>query len=110
MRSLVNPFAVVFALLVTVSTAVSAPREGAVRGEVTDLTGGVLPGVSVTTTAAGGRLLNTAVTDATGSYLISALPAGPVTLTFHLDGFALATMELSVQANSETYVVERLAL
>jgi hypothetical protein len=69
-----------------------------------------LPGVIVVVTATGGRLLATTVTDGTGGYAFPALPAGPVTLTFQLEGFASATVALAVQSGAESRVVERLEL
>ena len=81
-----------------------------VRGEVTDSSGGVLPGVTVVATAADGRLLATAVTDGAGGYVFRALPAGPVTLRFQLEGFASVVVRLAVQPGAESRVVERLEL
>src|SRR5258706_10565945 len=106
MRLFLNATArAVFAVLIVSSVAFSAPREtarGAVRGEVTDLTGGVLPGVSVVSALPGGQVLDSTVTDAEGSYRFSALPAGAVTLIFQLDGIAPNALAISVQTKSET--------
>jgi hypothetical protein len=90
-------------------TAGQAAR-GVVRGEVTDDSGAVLPGVIVVVTATGGRLLATTVTDGAGGYVFSALPAGPITLTFQLEGFAGATVALAVQSGAESRVVQHLEL
>jgi hypothetical protein len=84
--------------------------QGMIRGEITDKSGGVLPGVTVVATASDGRLLATAVTDGSGSYVFRALPAGPLTLTFELAGFASLTVALAVEPGAETRVVERLEL
>jgi hypothetical protein len=81
-----------------------------VRGEVTDSSGGMLPGATVVATAADGRVLATAVTDGTGRYVLSALPPGPIILRFQLDGFAGVVVELTVQPDTESRVVQRLEL
>ncbi len=101
----------IVALLAMCSTVVAEPpAQGVVRGEVTDNSGGVLPGVIVVATATDGRLLATAVTDGSGGFLFRALPAGPLTLTFQLEGFASVAVALAVQPGAESRVVQRLGL
>ena len=92
------------------TVAADQPAQGVVRGEVIDSSGGVLPGVTVVATATGGRLLATAVTDGSGRYVFRALPAGPITLTFQLEGFASVAVALAVRPGAESRVVERLEL
>ena len=97
------------AILVIYSTVIAAQTgQGVVRGEVTDSSGGVLPGVTVVATAADGRLLETTVTDRVGGYVFRALPAGPAILRFQLEGFTSVVVRLGVQPGAETRVVERL--
>ncbi len=80
-----------------------------VRGEVTDSSGGVLPGVTILATGSAGRLLATTVTDGSGRYVFRTLPSGrPITLTFQLEGFANASVVLSVVPGVESRVVQRL--
>ena len=57
------------------------------NGRVTDSSGAVLPGVTVTATQTATGLVRTAVTDESGSYLISNLPTGPYRLEVALQGF-----------------------
>jgi hypothetical protein len=104
--------AVVSMALFLVCSAVAAGQTlpGSIRGQVIDGSGGVLPGVTVRATAVGGRLLATAVTDGAGGYLLRALPSGPITLTFQLDGFAGVAVPVIVQPGDESRVVERLEL
>ena len=80
-----------------------------IRGQVTDSSGGVLPGVTVVATA-DGRAPVDAVTDASGGYELHALPAGPVTLTFQLEGFASQAMRVTVHSGTASRVVVRLEL
>src|SRR5262245_38333811 len=98
---------IVFALLLAVSLSAA---DGVIRGEVTDASGGVLPGVTVTATTTDGRVVGTAVTDGVGRYAIKALPIGAITLTFQLDGFDSATVSVNVTPGVEARVVERLRL
>jgi hypothetical protein len=98
------------ACLVICSTAAAETGRGVVRGEVVDDSGGVMPGVTVVATAVDGRILATTVTDREGAYVLKALPAGPVRLTFELAGFDSAAVGLTVQPGVESRVVERLGL
>jgi hypothetical protein len=98
---------VFFALLLTASLSAA---DGVIRGEVTDASGGVLPGVTVTATTADGRVVGSAVTDGVGRYVIKTLPIGAITLTFQLDGFDSGTVSVNVTPEAEARVVERLRL
>lgn len=76
----------------TVSQTVSA-TSGAFNGRVTDDTGAVLPGVSVTITGASMMGTRTAVTNEEGFYRIAAVPPGEYTVMFELTGFQTVTRE-----------------
>src|SRR5262245_21952209 len=56
-------------------------------GRVTDESGGVLPGVTVTATQTDTGFTRSAVSDATGGWLIPNLPTGPYRLEVALQGF-----------------------
>lgn len=86
-----------------------AQTTGAVRGEVIDGSGAVLPGTTVIAMA-GDKTVATTVTDDAGRYTFSALPAARITLHFQLDGFDASHVEIDVQAGTEAQVVERLQL
>jgi Carboxypeptidase regulatory-like domain len=102
---------VTIALVIICSTVTAGqPPQGVVRGEAIDRSGGVLPGVTVVAAATDGRLLATTVTDGSGRYVFPALPAGPITLSFQLEGFATATVGVAVRPGAESRVVERLEL
>ena len=82
--------AMVFALaaLFAASTLASAQQQtGEIFGKVTDTSGAVLPGVTVTLTAP--HLLQplTATTSDTGTYQFPRLPIGTYTVKFELAGF-----------------------
>jgi hypothetical protein len=99
----------IVALFVMCSTvAAGQPAQGVARGEVTDSSGGVLPGVTIVATATDGRILKTAVTDRSGGYVFRALSAGSVILTFQLEGFANVAVAVTVHPGAESRVVQRL--
>src|SRR5437773_6053562 len=101
--------ALVVALLLMGSTVGAAQlTPGAIRGEVTDSSGGVLPGVTVNATSANGAIVGTTVTDGSGRYAFRALPPGPITLTFELEGFARVAVTAQVRSGGESRLVHRL--
>ena len=57
------------------------------NGRVTDSSGAVLPGATVTVTQTATGLVRTAVTESNGTYLLSSLPTGPYRLEVSLQGF-----------------------
>lgn len=73
------------------SPAPSAPpiavAAGQIVGRIVDQSGSPLPGVSVVAAAGTGQP-QSAVTDANGTYVLSRVPSGPVTVTGQLAGFA----------------------
>jgi hypothetical protein len=95
------------ATFLTVGAAGQAPQ-GAATGQVTDGSGGALPGVTVTATAQDGHVLATTVTDGSGNYALQVLPVGKAVLTFHLEGFSDATESMTINAGAEVKTVMRL--
>ncbi len=93
--------ALVLTIAVGASAPVSAGGAGGVRGTVADISDGVLPGVTVEAAAPDGRLLASTVSDGVGEYVLSALPAGPVDVTFRLDGFEPSVVRFTVEATRE---------
>ncbi len=61
-----------------------------VRGTVQDMSGGRLPGVTVSATSLATNIVRDAVSDAEGRYAISALEPGTYDISAHLDGFVVA--------------------
>jgi hypothetical protein len=103
------------------STVANAQRtSGDISGTVTDATGGVLPGVTVTAVCTETRFTRTAVTDGTGGYRLPELPLCTYRVTTDLQGFksvsrdalvtpnavAKADFKLEVGTQSETVNVE----
>ncbi|UCF37882.1 MAG: carboxypeptidase regulatory-like domain-containing protein, partial [Acidobacteriota bacterium] len=80
---------VLFALL-TVFLAPPAFAQvggGGITGTVTDVTGGIMPGVEVTLRNEETNVVRRAVTNDNGSYRITNLPPGMYTIRFELEGF-----------------------
>lgn len=60
---------------------------GAINGKVTDPTGGVLPGVTVTISSPAMQGVRTALTNEEGSYRFPAVPPGDYAIKYELSGF-----------------------
>jgi hypothetical protein len=65
-----------------------------VKGQVTDQTGGVLPGVTIELVNEAGE--QTAVTDATGTFTFERVLAGPAELTYRLINFSVLRRPMTV--------------
>jgi Carboxypeptidase regulatory-like domain len=84
---------------------------GRINGTVTDNTGSVLPGVTVTTTSPALIQPQVQVTGADGSFRFLALPAGVYELTFELGGFQSIKREgIRVVINQTLTVDQQLQL
>src|SRR4051812_9011703 len=73
-------------LILSCSTA-WAQSTAQVSGVVKDQTGAVLPGVEVTATQTATGIARSAITNETGSYVLTNLPVGPYRLEAGLPGF-----------------------
>ena len=74
-------------LLLAAVPALAQLATAELNGRVTDESGAVLPGATVSVTQTATGLVRTAVTDSNGSYLMSSLPTGPYRLEVTLQGF-----------------------
>ena len=82
------------ALMLVASGAAAQVQTGSITGTVTDASGAVLPGVTVTLT--GEKLIGgaaTMTTDAAGVYRFDRLPPGAYTVKFELQGFKTVTRD-----------------
>ncbi len=87
-----------FALLLAASLALPALAFGqggdsSIRGTVTDDSGAVLPGVTITATSPALISAATAVSDSSGTYRLLNLPPGDYVLEASLSGFATSRQE-----------------
>src|SRR5213593_2690117 len=91
----------------------------AVRGVVTDVSGGGVPGATVTVTESDRNVPHTVTTDSAGRYVVTALPPGQYTLSVELSGFKTythtniplavqqqATFDVSLEVGGVTETVE----
>ena len=90
MRRIVG-WSVVLLLLLSVPVSVLSQVSTIVRGTVTDSTGGVIPGASVTVVHETTDEATTRLTDEIGNYEFTGLPPGIYTLTADMPGFEVGT-------------------
>jgi hypothetical protein len=83
---------IVLALLVMLAAgAAFAQDTGSVRGTVTDATGAIVPGATVTLQNEATRFNRNVVTDAKGAYYFGAVSPGVYTITVEIPGFKMAS-------------------
>src|SRR5262245_20654690 len=87
------------ALLALAGPASAQDFRGGIRGTITDSTGGVLPGVTVTVTNADTKIAQTVVTDDKGLFEVLYLNSGTYTVSAELQGFKTV-----VRANNQVSV------
>src|SRR4051812_31728269 len=99
-------------LLATFHVAMTAQETtGTITGVVTDQTGAVLPGVTVTVKNTDTGFQRVVVTNETGTYNASLLPIGPYDVTFELAGFKIDRRpNLALHVNDRLQIDGRLAV
>ena len=80
-------------LVFAITGSAHAQGMGSIFGKVTDASGGVLPGVTVTVAGTGLQLPRVAVTTSTGAYEFPNIPIGTYTVTFEMQGFKKASRQ-----------------
>jgi hypothetical protein len=84
---------------------------GNITGTVTDQTGAVLPGVTVTAKHLGRGLTKQVVTTAGGAYVLPFLPTGEYEITFELSGFQpYAARKIALHVNDRIEVNAQLGV
>ena len=102
MRRRVSTYGFCLLMLAAAAPALAQRTTGTIIGTVTDESGAVLPGVTVTLTGAGVAGSPTSITSETGTYRFTSLPPGEYNLTFVLQGFATVNRERVVLPLAET--------
>jgi len=74
-------------LLAVANGSLWAQATAQIAGTVKDQSGAVLPGVEVTAAQTDTAVMRTAITNETGSYVLSNLPIGPYRIEAALPGF-----------------------
>src|SRR3981189_3306050 len=87
MRRLQGLRAILVLTVLLISAPVWAQATAELNGRVTDQSGGVLPGGTVTITQTDTGFSRSVVTEANGLYVISNVPTGPYRLEVALQGF-----------------------
>ena len=88
---------VLAAACLLISGPVAAQQtESRIVGTITDQNGGILPGVTVTITAAATGQVRSVVTDGQGRFTVTNLHPGTYQLAFELSGFAPRRQEIAV--------------
>lgn len=98
-----------YSIEMTATTSPASEATGALGGRVTDAgTGLPLEDVAVTVREQGwiwtGDVLDTAVTDANGQFLVGNLPSGNVELAFEKDGYITTTQNATVVEDTTTQI------
>ncbi|MEI6243911.1 MAG: carboxypeptidase regulatory-like domain-containing protein [Acidobacteriota bacterium] len=83
----VRGFLLVAGILLLSAVSANAQAIGSIFGKVTDSTGGVMPGVTVSVAGTGLQQPLVSVTGATGTYQFPNVPIGTYSVTFELEGF-----------------------
>src|SRR5436309_10351054 len=106
MKHQAKQFALAGLLMAAINCGVVwAQTTASVSGSVKDPSGAVLPGVEVTMTQTDTGLKRTAVTDETGSYILTNLPIGPYRLEAALPGFrSYAQTGIVLQVNDNPVI------
>ena len=87
MSRFLRGFSAVALTVLLITTMAWAQATAELNGRVTDQSGGVLPGVTVTVTRTDTGFSRSVVTDDNGNYAIPNLPTGPYRLEVMLQGF-----------------------
>ena len=98
-RNRIGMLAGVITLALT-SSALAQRTTADITGTVTDTTGAILPGASVTAVCPETNLTRTAVTDAQGGYRLAELPICVYKVTVELSGFKSVSRETPLAANA----------
>src|SRR5687767_1272829 len=95
-------------LLFVALPSLASAQTADIVGRVTDNTGGVLPGATVTVENSGTRDVRTAVTSDTGDYVFTFLPIGTYTVKIELQGFSAYSSRAVLTSGDRTRIDGRL--
>ena len=111
MKVRAGAIAALLALLLGVAPAAAQVQTGEITGRVTDDTGAVLPGVTVTLTSPVLIQPQTAVSSETGSFRFPLIPIGTYSVKFDLPGFKTVVREgIAVTIGFTANVNQQLAI
>ena len=112
MRSTTRALSVcILTLLILCSRADAQPNgEFQAHGVVSDVSGAVLPGVTVVATASNGAVAASAITNELGAFRLSGASTPTVEVTFQLDGFSTKSVQVEMKPGIEPWITEVLTL
>jgi hypothetical protein len=111
MQRVIRRFALPAAICIFIADLARAQATAQLNGRVTDDSGAVLPGVSVTATQTDTGFTRTVVTDETGTWVMPNLPLGPYKLEISLQGFKTYVQTgIVLQVNSSPAINAALGL
>lgn len=111
MRAVRSVFGIAVAMLVGIGSAAAQTQTGEIFGKITDGTGAVLPGATVTIASSALIQPQTAVTAASGAYRFPNVPIGVYSVRFELPGFQRIIREdVRIQAGFNAEVNAKLEL
>src|SRR5437667_12865974 len=90
------------------SFAVAQVTTADVVGRVTDSSGGILPGATVTIENVGTHDVRTAATNTSGDYVFTLLPIGTYTVKIELQGFGAHNSRVTLSAGDRARVDAKL--
>jgi hypothetical protein len=90
------------------ATAFAQTETGRIAGTVTDPSGLVVPGATITLTSTTSGVVRTTTSDAVGRYVIANVPAGIYLLKVELSGFGPETSNVTVNVGSAVSVDNKL--
>lgn len=103
-KKLISTFAALLLVTIFTTVALAQVTGGRVSGTVTDSTGAVIPGTTITIRSkTTGQVLTTQTTGA-GAYEFPNVPVGEYTITIEKTGFAPVTQDIKVALNQQTGV------
>ena len=102
--------AAVLSCLLLATSASAQVTTGDIVGRVTDESGAVLPGATVTVDNVGTHEIRTTVTSATGDYVVNLLPIGSYQVRVELESFRAQESRVDLRSSERIRVDARLAL
>ncbi len=109
-RGIFATLAIIFLFSIPGLRAQSAGSAGTIRGIVTDSSGAIVPGATVTITNPVSGLNRTATSDSDGNYQFTNLPLNPYHLSVSMNGFASNSQDVEVRSTVPVAVKTVLAV
>ena len=95
-----------FAMALLSASALGQALSGTIVGTVTDTSGAIVPGVSVTLTNEGTSFSRTVVANESGRYVASSFPTGSITVTAEQAGFQKLVRKGVVLTAADTLTID----